>query len=196
MVLPRVGLKVKLVPFRAEYAEAYFRWYYDAQYQAYFRAFPDVPLTRKDFDRFDEFMVRGGVQSFVVVDKESGAAIGSMSYACLKPKAGVYIFGIMLDSAHQNKTTAIECIILLAFFLYNHKGCNKLVVEFLADNKQIQRITEKGGFTREAVLKKESVINGQYVDEVRYFIFKDTAYELYGSYYESLMELTENRAST
>jgi RimJ/RimL family protein N-acetyltransferase len=90
-------------------------------------------------------------------------------------------------------TVAIECIILLAFYLYNHKGCNKLVVDFLSDNQHIQRITEKGGFTRECLLTKESILGDQYVDEVRYTIFKDKAYELYGSYYESLLELPGNR---
>lgn len=193
MILPRIGVKLKLVPFESKYASVVSSWYYDVRYKFYFREFEDLPFTTDDLSKFGEIMARMGIEVFVILDKETEKPIGLMNNLCLKRKSGVWRFGILLDKEHQNKTYAIEAIILNGFYLYDHCGCRKLVVEFLSTDKQIQRISEKGGFVREAVLQKETLIDGKYVDEVRYFIDLDTANTLYRSYVNALDEMEENK---
>lgn len=193
MALPRIGNQVKLVPFDPKYAEAVSRWYYDVRYKVFFREFDDAPLSIDDLKKFDKIMARSGHEVFIILEKKTDEAIGIMTNICLKKRAGVFRFGILLDKDHQHKTWAIEAIILNSFYLYDNCGCRKLVVNFLASDRHIQRITEKGGFTQDAVLQKETLMDGEHVDEVRYFIMKDTANELYRSYVDELDKMEENK---
>lgn len=193
MVLPRIGVKLKLIPFEPRHARTVASWYYDVRYQPFFRAFPDVPFSEKDFENLGAMMAGGGVGLFMMILKETDEPIGMMTYSCLKAKSGVFRFGIMLDQKYQHQTYAIEGIILLGFYLIEQLGCRKYCIEFLASDKHIRRIAEQGGFIFEYALKEEACIDGKYVDEVRYVMPKDHGYELYGSYYESLKELPENQ---
>lgn len=193
MLLPRIGVKLKLVPFDPKYARTISSWYYDVRYHPFFRAFPDIPYTEKDFENFGALMSGGGVGFFMMIHKETDCPMGIMTYSCLKAKSGVFRFGIMMEERFQHQTYAIEGIILLGFFLIEQLGCRKYCIEFLASDKHIRRIAEQGGFIFEYLLKEEAVIDGKYVDEVRYVMPKDRGYELYGSYYESLKELSENQ---
>lgn len=191
MAVPRIGKKVKLIPFQPEHAEALFAWYYDVTYQAFFREFPDRAVSLEDCRQFGEWLAAGGSTFYTIIDKNTEKPIGLMTYTCLKSKSGVYRFGIMLDEKHQGQAWAIESIMLLAYYLFEYRRCNKLVVEFLADNKHIQRISEQGGFVREGVLKNEAYIDGKYVDELRYSISKEKVCEVCGEYYAQLEEAEE-----
>lgn len=186
MSKPKQGIKVNLIPYEPEHAEAMHRWFYDFQYAAFFREFDDIAFTVDDFKGYGEALKRSGGELFTLIDKEKQCPIGLMTYTCLKRKAGVYRFGIMLDKAYQHNTYAIEGIILLAFYLFENKGCQKYTIEFLASDKHIQRIAEKGGFEFECLLKNEALVNGEYQDEVRYYFPKEKAYEFYGEYHKAL----------
>ncbi len=186
MVLPKIGVKVRVVPYRPEHANSLFSWFYDFRYKAFFREYEDKAYTLDDFRQWGDRMERGGFGFFTILDKETGTPIGLMTHTCLKRKAGVWRFGIMLDEKYQRHTYAIECIIVHGFYLVENFGCKKLTIEFLESDKQIQRIAEKGGFVREGILAREAFVDGQYVDEARYYISDEIAYELYGSYHAAL----------
>ena len=145
MLVPRIGVKLKLVPFEPKYARAVSAWYYDARYRSFFRAFPDIAYTDKDFENFGTIMAGGGVGLFVMILKETDEPIGLMTYSCVKPKAGVFRFGILLDEKYQHQTYAIEGIIILGFYLIEQLGCRKYCIEFLASDSHIRRIAEHGG---------------------------------------------------
>lgn len=188
MPQPKIGVKVKLVPYLPEHAEYMLRWFYDFRYRAFFREYEDYPFTVEDFKSYGEALKHKGSELFTLIDKETNTPIGLMTYSCLKKKSGVYRFGILLDAAHQHNTYAIEGIILLAFYLFEHKGCQKYTIEFLASDKHIQRIAEKGGFDFECLLKNEAFLDGEYHDEVRYYFPRAKAYEIYGEYHAALDE--------
>jgi RimJ/RimL family protein N-acetyltransferase len=188
MASPKIGTNVNLVRFLPDHALAVYGWYYDVNYQDFFRELPDFPLSVEEFKNFGDWMSQSGKGLFVIIEKKTDKPIGLMTHACLKKSSGVFRFGIMLDRKIQNKTYAIEAIILQSFYLFEFCGCNKLVVEYLATNKHIERISEQGGFVKEAVLKDEAYVDGRYEDEIKSYITRARAHELYGEYYASLEE--------
>lgn len=177
------GYVVNLTPFSSDHGAKVFEWYYDIAYKLFFREF-DSLLSLEDFKKFDNMMARAGVSLATIVDKEKGFPIGLMTFCCLKQKSGVYRVGILLDKNSQHKTYAIEAFIILGDRLYNRLGCQKLVVEYMADDTHFRRISEKGGFVFESVLKREALVDGEYKDEVRYYMTKEVYGELYGNYFE------------
>ncbi|MBI2339954.1 MAG: GNAT family N-acetyltransferase [Deltaproteobacteria bacterium] len=177
------GHVVRLERFRPEHGKIVFRWFYDPAYRLFFRDFED-PLSLEQCKKFDKVMAGSGVGIFMIIEKSSDKPIGMVTHCCLKKKSGVNRIGIMLDKDFQHKTYAIEALIILLDYLYNRLGFKKIIVEYLASDHHIQRISEKGGWIREAVLKREAVVDGEYVDEVRYYMFKETYEELYGDYFK------------
>ena len=177
------GYKIRFVPWDPKFAPIVFNWYYDVTYKLFFREM-DAPYTVDDLKKFDAIMARGGVRLFMVIDKETLVPIGMVTHCCLKGKAGVNRIGIMMDKKHQHKTYTIEALIILLDYVYNRLGFNKAVIEFLASDKHIQRIAEKGGWKYEATLVRETMVDGKRVDEVRYYMFKETYEELYGNYFD------------
>lgn len=175
------GHQVRLVPFAPEHGDKVFAWYYDIAYQFFFRDF-DRALTLDDCRNFNKLLALSGVECLVVQHIASGEIIGLMTHACLKRKPGVAKLGILLDQTLQHKTLAIEAIIILCDYLYHRLQFNKIIVEVLATDAHVRRITEKGGWTFEATLVKEAVLNGALVDEARYYLLKDQFDKLYGTY--------------
>lgn len=176
------GYVVNLTPFSPDHGTKVFAWYYDVAYKLFFREF-DAVLSVEDCSKMDVMMARGGVSLNTIIDKESNQPIGLMTYLCLKQKSGVFRVGILLDKKCQHKTYAIEALIILGDRLYNHLGCRKLVVEYMADDTHIRRISEKGGFVYESVLKQEALVDGELKDEVKYYMTKEVYENLYGSYF-------------
>jgi len=179
----KTGYKVKLIPFKPEHAETVCQWFYAPAYKLFFRDF-DTAISPEDFKEFDKIMGRVGVGMLMIVDKDSEDVLGMMTHLCLKKKSGVIRIGILLDKEKQHMTLAIESLIILGDFLYNRLGYKKLVIEYLASDKHIIRIAEQGGWIREAVLIREALVDDDYVDEVKYYMFKEKYDELYGSYFE------------
>lgn len=189
----RSGTMIDLVWFEPGHGEALMSWFYDFRYRAFFREFSDHPLSLDECRNMRATMERSGQGFVTIIDKATGEPIGLMQFGVLKRKAGVFRWGIMLDEKFQGGTRAIEAIIILLAYLFEYRACQKPVVEFLDRDKHICRITEQGGFTREGVLVREALVDGEYLDEVRYYLPKETFYELYGGYVEELDKLPENQ---
>lgn len=182
MLTLKDGYKVRLVPFAPEFGEKIFEWYYDVDYKFFFREF-DAALSLEDCRRFDKILKGSLLELLMIVDKASGDPIGMITYSCLKRRAGVVRVGILLDKHCQHRALAIEALIIVGDTLFNRLGYNKLVVEYLASDTHIQRISEQGGFVREGVLVQEAIVDGERVDEVKYYLLKKTYLELYGGYF-------------
>lgn len=175
------GKCVELCFFSEADAEALSSWYYDFNYRFFFREF----LSRfepEDFKKLGANLKCGGVDLITIKDLNTKEKIGLMTFVLEKFSAQVYKFGIMLDVNHQGKTWAIDSIIVLGMYLFRVKKAHKLVVEFCDKDEHIHRITKKGGFTHEATLKEELLVNGIYYDEARYSMGAAVYEKLYGDY--------------
>lgn len=187
------GPNLKLVPYSEEYAELMQSWFYDHRYAAYFRDFEEVPLSLADFKNLGRQFEKVGQNLYIIILKEANQPIGLMTNCCLKKKSGVFRFGILLDADHQRKTYAIEAIVIHGHYLYEYRGCQKLCVEILKRDEHIQRITEQGGFIFETVLKAEAKMGDEYLDEVRFYMDRARAYELYSGLFEELKKMPCNQ---
>ncbi len=176
------GYVVNLMPFSPDHGAKLFEWYYDVAYKLFFREFA-VVFSLEDCQKLDVIMARSGSTLLTIVDRESNQPIGLMTYCCLKRPSGVFRVGILLDKKCQHKTYAIEALIILGDRLYYHLGCRKLVVEYMAEDTHIRRISEKGGFVFESVLKQEALVDGELKDEVKYYMTKEVYDDLYGNYF-------------
>lgn len=178
------GYKVKVVPFEPKHGQYIYQWFYDYRYQFFFREFIS-PLTGEACEHFNDVMATTKTVPLMIENIETGEVMGMMTYQNLKRKAGVVRIGILLDEDCQHKTYCIEALIIIGDFLYNRLDYKKLVIEFLESDKHIHRIATQGGWIKEATLVRESVIDDEYVDEARYYMFKETYEELYGKYFST-----------
>ena len=176
------GYMVRLVPFESKYGINVFQWFYDPGYKLYFREFEN-PLTLEDCERFDQIIKQARMNVFVIEEKGTNKVMGLLTYSVIKKQSGVFKFGIMLDAQFQHKTHCIEALIILGDYMFYRLGMQKGVVEYLESDHHIRRISEKGGFLSEGPLLREALVDGEYVDEVRYCILKSTYDELYVNYF-------------
>jgi len=186
----RDGHVVRLLPFDPSHGEAVFSWFYDYEYRLFFREFDD-PLSLEQCRDFGKIMMTSGVRVLTIVGKDNPSKpIGLITTMWLKKKSGVSRVGILLDKNCQHKTWCIEALIVVGDLLYRRLGCRKLVVEYMASDEHIRRISEKGGFVFESILKDEALIDGEYHDEVKYYMMRDVYEELYGNYLDSVTNET------
>lgn len=179
------GYMVRLIPFEKKYGMNVLQWFYDPVYKLYFREFEN-PLSLEDCERFDQIMQQAGMNVFVIEEKGTNEVMGLLTYSIIKRASGVFKFGIMLDTKFQHKTHCIEALIILGDYMFYRLGMQKGVVEYLESDHHIRRISEKGGFISEGPLFREALVDGEYVDEVRYCILKSTYDELYANYFEGV----------
>ncbi len=186
----RDGHVVRLLPFQPEHGDSVFSWFFDYDYRLFFREF-DEPLSLEQCRDFGKIMMASGVRVLTIVSlEEPEKPLGLMTTMWLKKKSGVARVGILLDKNCQHKTWCIEALIILGDLLYRRLGCRKLVVEYLASDTHIRRISEKGGFVFETTLKEEALIDGGYQDEVKYYMMRDIYEELYGTYLDDVTQPT------
>ncbi len=179
----RDGYLVRLLPFEASHGDTLFSWFYDYDYRLFFREFEN-PLSLEQCRDFSNIMKSSGVQVLAIVDKnDPQKPVGLVTLMWLKKKSGVIRVGMLLDKNCQHKTWCIEAFIIVGDLIYHHMGCRKMVVEYLASDAHIRRISEKGGFVFESLLKEEALVDGIYQDEVKYYLSKDAYQELYGQYF-------------
>lgn len=182
----RPGKATQLVCFRPEHADFVSAWYYDFQYRFFFRDFGTI-ADPAAFKTLDARLMRAGLTLLTIIDRATQKPIGVMTFMLEKAAASVYKFGILLDRDCQNRTFAIESIIILGDYLFNRRSARKLVVEFCERDTHIHRISQLGGFKHEATLPGEIFMDGEYLDEARSAFYNDQFDDLYGGYLDSTL---------
>lgn len=183
--LPPLGKKILLQAFEPRHAAAVSRWYYDFRYASYFRSFEDMPYTEEDCKNIMLQQQQAGMESYVIEDQNSRETMGITMCQCTVKRAGVYRWGILLDAKFQAQNLTIDVLATMGFYLFDEKKCQKLYVSTLSSDCHIGRILQEAGFELEGRLKEEAVFAGNYLDEVRYCLFKASFYQLYGKFKNS-----------
>lgn len=175
------GKFTELVFYSEKYAEKMSEWYYDFDYRYFFRE-NIRQRTLEDFKVMRQDLAAGGVGLTVILDKVSREPVGLMTFQCTSNNSHVYRFGIMLEKGRQHKTHAIDAIIVLMDYFTHRCLAHKVFVEICDDDKHIHRICQLGGFTHEATLKEEILMDGKYHDVARYYLMADAFKGYYGNY--------------
>lgn len=126
------------------------------------------PFTRESHEKWlREVIFREKGFQFVIVDKQSGEDIGSAYLRDYDKKHQTAEYGIFLDGLKRSGNgIGTEALKLLVDFAFEQLKLHKIRGRIFADNVRSLRISEKAGFEREALLKEEVLVRGNYRDIV------------------------------
>jgi len=103
---------------------------------------------------------------FSVVDRESGALIGSANFWGIDTHNRLAHIGLGLLPSCRGKGYGTDVVAVLCHYGFTVRGLHRLQIETLADNTAMLRAAEHNGFTREGVLRSSAWVMGEFVDEV------------------------------
>jgi len=110
---------------------------------------------------------------FAIILKESNKHIGNIKIGPVHPKYKNAFIGYMIgERSEWGKGYATEAIYLVTKFCFDILGLHKVNAGVIAPNTGSIRALEKTGFTREAALREEVLIDDVYKDTYRYGILK------------------------
>lgn len=99
--------------------------------------------------------------------------LGSIGLKIINIDSGIAETGFMLTLSAQGQGYASEALSLIKSFAWHTLSLNKLTATCSVHNSASYRLLEKAGFTREAKLEHNTLIQGQYVDDYLYGLYKD-----------------------
>lgn len=79
--------------------------------------------------------------------------------------------GYWLGEAHWGKGIASEAVRAIVQYAIQELSCQKIYAEVYEHNQASMRVLEKAGFEKEAILKREIIKNGKFIDVHRYAIW-------------------------
>lgn len=98
---------------------------------------------------------------FTIIDRQSGTAIGTLSYLAITPEHGSIEIGhIWFSGRMQRSRQATETIYLLARHAFEDLGYRRLEWKCNSLNARSQRAALRFGFTAEGVFRQHRVVNG------------------------------------
>lgn len=122
---------------------------------------------------FHKMIDTGEVIQFVICEKESDCPVGcvylqNIEWEHKKAEEGVYIG----EESALGKGYAKEAIQLMIQYGFQEKGLHKIIARVLSYNSASMRTHEAAGYTREAYLREDVCINGNYVDLVVFSLIR------------------------
>lgn len=155
--------------FDEKWTEQAMEWYYDQDNAMFFYDFG--PMKKNDFAGFVN--VQDGLV-FTIHDAnfDSGCPIGMVMVHDIKWKAKVASIGIMIENEYRGAGRSKKAVAIVAEFLVNEMGIEKLVFEAIAQNTRVCEMVSCETKV-EATLFNEAVFQGKRVNVYRYSMFKD-----------------------
>ncbi|MBP7497247.1 MAG: GNAT family N-acetyltransferase [Bacteroidales bacterium] len=130
-------------------------------------AFPH-PYSAEDAKRFLEIVEKQNPKTIFAIEYK-GIYAGNIS---LTPGSDVYRYsaeiGYFIGEPFWNKGIMTKAINLMTTFGFNKLGLIRIYAGVFEFNKASQRVLEKCGYEKEAVLKKAIYKKGTFYDEIRY----------------------------
>jgi RimJ/RimL family protein N-acetyltransferase len=123
-----------------------------------------------------ELQVRVGEQPFAVIDRATGAAIGSTRYLNVEaPHRGLEIGWTWYGRAYWRTAVNTECKYLLLRHAFESLGCIRVQSRTDLRNERSQQAIERLGAVREGVLRKHRIVtrDGYHRSSVCYSIIDD-----------------------
>lgn len=126
------------------------------------------PFTKESHENWIHTMVdTGKVVQFIIEEKSSGQAVGSVYFRDIDRENGKAEYGIFIgeDSA-VGKGFGSEAAKLAVAYGFEKLGLHKIFLRVFADNKGAICSYGKAGFTEEGYFKDEVKIDGQFRDMI------------------------------
>ena len=156
------GEKVWLRPMTEEDTDDIIRWRNHEAVRKNF-IYQELFTRESHLNWLHSVVETGKAVQFIIVDKESGQAVGSVYFRDIDPIHHKAEYGIFIgEDAARGKGLGSEVAKLFTDYGFHKLGLHRIYLRALADNEQAIRSYEKGGFRREGVLTDDVCIHGKY----------------------------------
>lgn len=108
--------------------------------------------------------------SLSITDNSNNEKIGNIGLKMINRNNNVAEIGFIIKESAQGKGYAKEAISLLTSYAFHSLGISTLIATCSVNNVGSYTVLEKAGFTREARLQHNAVINNIPVDDYRYVL--------------------------
>ncbi|HDZ17564.1 hypothetical protein LCGC14_1010370 [marine sediment metagenome] len=166
------GQSVNLLPINSEHVEIYIKWENNPKVRRYSRNV--IPITSEEQKKVIEEAKVDKRIIFEIWHKEDKKPIG---FAELNDNDWINRraeIGLMIgEPEYWNRGLATEAGKLLVNYGFMELNLNKIITSIFSPNIGSWRCVEKIGMIREATLKNHAYIDGVYVDDYKYCIFKE-----------------------
>lgn len=128
--------------------------------------------TARRSERAFSMWLAGDRADMLIFDAQSGAFAGDIGFWFMEPMTGQGMIGYALMPEFRGRGFATRAANLVAEWLFDHVGLERLIAGTEPDNTGSQRVLERAGFTREAYLKSRlPAHNGGRLDDIQYVRF-------------------------
>lgn len=168
------GETLQLEPLRQEHAQGLYNRGRSAGDWSYMprACFIDMADTRQ---WIDEAIAAPGQLPFAIVEKAKGKVIGSTRYLNIRPEhRSLEIGWTWLGQQWQRTAANTEAKLLLLCHAFDRLGCVRVEFKTDARNARSQRALERIGATREGVLRKHMIVQGNFARDSVYFSVIDS----------------------
>jgi RimJ/RimL family protein N-acetyltransferase len=168
------GETLQLEPLRQEHAQGLYNRGRSADDWRYMprACFIDMADTRQ---WIDEAIEAPGQLPFAIVEKAKNKVIGSTRYLNIRPEhRSLEIGWTWLGQQWQRTPANTEAKLLLLSHAFDRLGCVRVEFKTDARNARSQRALERIGATREGVLRKHMIVQGNFARDSVYFSVIDS----------------------
>lgn len=133
------------------------------------------PFTREGHEKWIETMVdTGKAVQFIICVKENDRPVGSVYLRDIDRTHNQAEYGVFIgEEDAQGKGYGTQAALMMINYAFEEEGLHKLKLRVLAKNKRAMRSYEKAGFVKEAYLKDEVFLEGNYRDVIYMAVIHD-----------------------
>ncbi len=168
------GETIDLVAFNSKWADLYCKWQNDPNVRRYARNM--WPHTIEDVKKWFEPSPDRHTREFIVFTiyhKGDKRPIGSVGFSRINwVNKNANIFVVIGEPEYWGKSIAIEANKLLIKYGFTEMNFHKIYASVHSPNTRSLRAAEKLGFQKEGIIKKVEYVDGRYVDEHKFALFK------------------------
>lgn len=126
---------------------------------------------------------------FAIVKCDTHEMIGVMALHRIDHLHGTATTGSFIGDEHnRNQGYATEAKMLMLRYAFNTLNLRKICSHVYATNPRSMRALEKSGYEREGVLREHKFINGRYVDEHVFAVFRNSFEPLWQKFAEEVLK--------
>lgn len=164
MIKTKKGLFIR--PYENDDMPILKQWFYSCDYDDFFR---DMFVLSNEQLKIYSYMKDG--QAFIIWDLET--PIGFIILYEMKAVPRNLKLSILIDKERQGNGHCRDAMLAMGEYVFNRLQYDKIIVEVLPSNVRLANMILKGGFKHEAMLERETRVEGELVDVDRYCIFRE-----------------------
>jgi RimJ/RimL family protein N-acetyltransferase len=168
------GKNINLCPTNLEHVNLYTKWGNDPDVRRYSRNI--IPWSFEEVKNWHEPQERRVKKdiSFEIWHKKDNKPIGTAGFSRINWfNRNANIFAVIGEPDYWGQEIGAEVSKMLVKYGFEELNFHKIYAGIYSPNKRSLRTAEKIGLKYEATLKEQIYVDGEYVDEVKFAVFKE-----------------------